>query len=183
DELDPGDLKCASHLTEVLSLFEEMGHGEIKYDSVQAELQTPVVLRKVQVVLRHADGKGQVAANAPDDDGSADVTGLNLHLPAHSRATTLVNGQAAALTTAASPILKSQRQILSGGLVHLLICTAVIGLEDHCDLKCGETNKINIKSHMKIFYKTNFSRGHDPTLCSRVSQNLFPPTSPHRNSM
>lgn len=27
------------------------------------------------------------------------------------------------------------------------------------------------------------SRGLNPTLCSKVSQNLFPPTSSHRNSM
>uniref|UniRef100_A0AAQ5ZRY0 Uncharacterized protein n=1 Tax=Amphiprion ocellaris TaxID=80972 RepID=A0AAQ5ZRY0_AMPOC len=83
-----------------------------------------------------------VAAHAADDDGGADVPGLYLHLPAHSGAASLSDGQAAALAAAASPILKGQRQILSGGLVHLLICTAVVGLENHCDLKQGEKNKI-----------------------------------------
>uniref|UniRef100_A0A3B5AX30 Uncharacterized protein n=1 Tax=Stegastes partitus TaxID=144197 RepID=A0A3B5AX30_9TELE len=84
-----------------------------------------------------------VAAHAADDDGGADVPGLYLHLPTHSRAASLGDGQAAALAAAAGPILKGQRQIFSGGLVHLLICAAVVGLENHCDLKQGETNKIS----------------------------------------
>uniref|UniRef100_A0A3Q0SHF1 Uncharacterized protein n=1 Tax=Amphilophus citrinellus TaxID=61819 RepID=A0A3Q0SHF1_AMPCI len=113
----------------------------------------------------------QVAAHTPNDDGGADVMGLYPHLPTDSRATSLCNGQAITFTTTASPILKSQGQIFSGGLVHFLICTAMIGLEDHS--QSGEPLKPKCMS----------SRGPNPTLCSKVSQNLFPPTSPHRNSM
>uniref|UniRef100_A0A665WTW6 Uncharacterized protein n=1 Tax=Echeneis naucrates TaxID=173247 RepID=A0A665WTW6_ECHNA len=123
----------------------------VAWAAVQAELQTPVVLCVVQVVLRHADGKSQVAAYTPDDDGSANVTGLDLHLPAHSGAATLHDGQAAALAAAASPVLKSQWQILSGGLVHFLICTAVIGLKDHCDLQQREAD------NMILWIKTSSS--------------------------
>uniref|UniRef100_A0A3P9BIA0 Uncharacterized protein n=1 Tax=Maylandia zebra TaxID=106582 RepID=A0A3P9BIA0_9CICH len=94
----------------------------------------------VQGVFWHADGKGQVATHAPDDDGGANVTGLYPHLPTDSGATSLCDGQAATFTATASPILKRQKTF-------------------------------------------NYSRGLNPTLCSKVSQNLFPPTSSHRNIM
>uniref|UniRef100_A0A8C2W817 Uncharacterized protein n=1 Tax=Cyclopterus lumpus TaxID=8103 RepID=A0A8C2W817_CYCLU len=112
-------------------LFDEL----VARAAVQAELQTAVVLREVQGVFWHADGKGQVATHAPDDDGSADVTGLYLHLAAHPGAAALHDRQAAALAATAGPILKGQRQIFCGGLVHLLIGAALEGLEDHSDLK------------------------------------------------
>lgn len=112
-------------------LFDEL----VVRAAMQAKLQPAIVLREVQRILWHADGKGQVAAHTPDNDGGADVAGLDLHLPACSRAAPLYDRQAAALTAAACPILKGQGQVFSGGLVHLLICTAVVRLEDHRDLK------------------------------------------------
>uniref|UniRef100_A0A671UK46 Uncharacterized protein n=1 Tax=Sparus aurata TaxID=8175 RepID=A0A671UK46_SPAAU len=87
-------------LTAQRVLFDEL----IAWATVQAELQAAIVLREVQGVATHA----------PDDDGSADITGLDLYLPAHPRAAALNNGQAAALTTTASAILKGQRQIFCG---------------------------------------------------------------------
>uniref|UniRef100_A0A8C4F8E0 Uncharacterized protein n=1 Tax=Dicentrarchus labrax TaxID=13489 RepID=A0A8C4F8E0_DICLA len=108
-------------------LFDEL----VTWAAVKAELQAAIVLRKVQGVLWHADGKGQVAAHTSDNDGGTDVTGLYFYLPTYTRAAALYDGKAAALAATASPILKGQRQIFCGGLVHLLICTAVVGLEDH----------------------------------------------------
>lgn len=111
--------------------------------AVQAQLQAAAVLGKVQGVLRHADGEGQVAAHAPDDDGGADVAGLYLHLSAHpGAAASLHDGQAAALAAAPRSILKGQRQVLSGGLVHLLLCAALICLEDHRDLKMRSESRL-----------------------------------------
>uniref|UniRef100_A0A3Q1JV49 Uncharacterized protein n=1 Tax=Anabas testudineus TaxID=64144 RepID=A0A3Q1JV49_ANATE len=95
-------------LTAQRVLFDEL----VARAAMQTELQATIVLRKV-------------AAHTPDDDGSADVAGLYLHLPAHSRTTSLYDGQAAALAAA----------ILSSGLVHFLICTAMVGLEDHSTLQ------------------------------------------------
>lgn len=107
--------------------------------SVQAELQVAIVLWKVQGVLWHADGEGQVAADTPDDDRGANVAGLYFHLPAHPRAAALRYSQTAALTTSASSILEGEGQVLCSRLVHLLICAAVIRLKDHSDLKDKRT--------------------------------------------
>lgn len=111
-------------------LFDEL----IAWTAVQAKLQTTTVLRIVQVLLWHSDGKGQITAYASNNNGCADVASQDLYLAAHSGATSLCDGQAAALPAVASPILKSQRQILCRSLVHLLICTSLIGLEDNCNL-------------------------------------------------
>uniref|UniRef100_A0A3B4ANI5 Uncharacterized protein n=1 Tax=Periophthalmus magnuspinnatus TaxID=409849 RepID=A0A3B4ANI5_9GOBI len=93
-------------------LFDEL----VTRTAVQAQLQPAVVLRKVQKVLRHANGEGQIAAHASDNDGSAHVSGLDFHLAPHTRAW----------------------QVFSGGLVNLLICAAQVGFKDHCDLKSAQ---------------------------------------------
>uniref|UniRef100_A0A8C7VM97 Uncharacterized protein n=1 Tax=Oncorhynchus mykiss TaxID=8022 RepID=A0A8C7VM97_ONCMY len=82
--------------------------------SVQTELQPTVLLRKVKGVLRHADGKGKVAAHPAHYYGRPDVAGLDLHQAAPGA-------------------------VLCGGLVHLLLRTAMVRLEDHRYLK--DTNK------------------------------------------
>lgn len=112
-------------------LFDEL----VAWAAVQAELQVAIVLWKAQGVLWHADGEGQVAANAADDDGGADVAGLYSHLSAHPGAAALHYSQAATLATSACSILKGEGQILCGRLVHLLIRAAMIRLKDHGDLK------------------------------------------------
>uniref|UniRef100_A0A673XLQ0 Uncharacterized protein n=1 Tax=Salmo trutta TaxID=8032 RepID=A0A673XLQ0_SALTR len=78
--------------------------------SVQTELQPTVLLRKVKGVLRHADGKGKVAAHTAHYDGRPNVAGLDLHQAAPGA-------------------------VLCGGLVHLLLRTAMVRLEDHRYLK------------------------------------------------
>uniref|UniRef100_A0A3Q2V2S5 Uncharacterized protein n=1 Tax=Haplochromis burtoni TaxID=8153 RepID=A0A3Q2V2S5_HAPBU len=79
----------------------------------------------VQGVFWHADGKGQVAAHAPDDDGGANVTGLYPHLPTDSGAT-------------------------SGGLVHLLICTAMFKTNLHTKTnRLCEKQNLNFTIQMK----------------------------------
>lgn len=103
--------------------------------AVQAQLQAAAaIFGKVQRGFGHADGKGQVAAHAPDDDGDADVAGLNLHVATHTRAAALGDRQAAALAAAPSPVLKGERQVFCGGLVNFLFCTTMICLEDNGDL-------------------------------------------------
>uniref|UniRef100_A0A4W6BYK8 Uncharacterized protein n=1 Tax=Lates calcarifer TaxID=8187 RepID=A0A4W6BYK8_LATCA len=156
-------------LTAQRVLFDEL----VPRATVQTELQTATVLRKVQVVLWHADGEGQVAAYAPNDDGRADVTGLNLHMPAHSRATSLYNGQAAALTSTASTILKSQRQILSGGLVYLLICTAVVGLKDHSVFKSWIKQHCFITTSILLCIFHHFSNTGTVSICSVTDCDLY----------
>uniref|UniRef100_A0A3P9IKW5 Uncharacterized protein n=1 Tax=Oryzias latipes TaxID=8090 RepID=A0A3P9IKW5_ORYLA len=122
-----GTLALAAHGV----LFDEL----VSRTAVQAQLQATAVLREVQGVLGHADGEGQVAAHPPDDDGGADVTGLDPHLPTHTGAASLRDAQTAALAATSSPVLEGQRQVVCGGLVHLLIRAAEVRLEDDCDLK------------------------------------------------
>uniref|UniRef100_A0A674NDB5 Uncharacterized protein n=1 Tax=Takifugu rubripes TaxID=31033 RepID=A0A674NDB5_TAKRU len=75
-----------------------------------------------------------VAADTPDDDGSADVAGLYFHLPAHPGAAALCYSQAAALAASASSVLKGKGQI---------VC-------DHSDLK-EEKNSFNLKTQSHHF--------------------------------
>lgn len=111
--------------------------------AVQAQLQAATVLREVQRVLGHPDGEGQVVAHAPHDDGRADVARLDLHLLPHraGAGAALHDGQAAALAAAARPVLEGQRQVLGGGLVHLLVRAAVVRLEDHRDLETTDMSQ------------------------------------------
>uniref|UniRef100_A0A3P9K331 Uncharacterized protein n=1 Tax=Oryzias latipes TaxID=8090 RepID=A0A3P9K331_ORYLA len=125
--LQTGALALAAHGV----LFDEL----VSRTAVQAQLQATAVLREVQGVFGHADGEGQVAAHPPDDDGGADVTGLDPHLPTHTGAASLRDAQTAALAATSSPVLKRQREVVCGGLVHLLIRAAEVRLEDDCDLK------------------------------------------------
>lgn len=125
----------------------------VAWTAVQAQLQAAILLREVQRVLWHADGEGQVAADAPHDDGGADVAGLDLHLAAHAGAAALHDGQATALAAAAGAILEGEWQILGGSLVHFLIGAALKGLEDHSDLK-GIRKKNLLISGLAILNKT-----------------------------
>lgn len=65
--------------------------------AVQAQLQAPALLGRLQGVLGHADGEGQVAAHATHDDGRADVARLQPDLAAAGTAAVLRDPQAARL--------------------------------------------------------------------------------------
>uniref|UniRef100_A0A3B3QVF3 Uncharacterized protein n=1 Tax=Paramormyrops kingsleyae TaxID=1676925 RepID=A0A3B3QVF3_9TELE len=101
--------------------------------AVQAELQLAALLCVVQHVLRHADGEGQVPRHLPHDDGSADVPRLDLHVAA-ARPGPLRHPQAAHLASAPRAVQEGHRNVLGGGLIHLLLCAATERLKDHSDL-------------------------------------------------
>uniref|UniRef100_A0A672S1Y7 Uncharacterized protein n=1 Tax=Sinocyclocheilus grahami TaxID=75366 RepID=A0A672S1Y7_SINGR len=73
----------------------------------------------------HADGESQVAADLPHNDGRT--------------STTLRDPQALCFPTASRAILERRRQVLGGGLVHLLLGAVMVGLEDDCYLQ-GRSN-------------------------------------------
>uniref|UniRef100_A0A8C8VIC8 Uncharacterized protein n=1 Tax=Pelusios castaneus TaxID=367368 RepID=A0A8C8VIC8_9SAUR len=107
----------------------------ILWAAVQAELEASALLREVQGLLRHADGKGEVAAHLADDDGATDVMGLDLNLAGVGL---FQDAQAAGTLLPPSgscAIAECQRQILCGRLINLLLRAALVALKDQCDLQ------------------------------------------------
>uniref|UniRef100_A0A8C4VVS2 Uncharacterized protein n=1 Tax=Gopherus evgoodei TaxID=1825980 RepID=A0A8C4VVS2_9SAUR len=107
----------------------------VLWAAVQTELEASALLREVQGLLRHTDGEGEVAAHLADDDGAADVVGLDLHL---AGVRLFQDAQAAGSLLPPSgscAITERQWQVLCGRLINLLLRAALVTLKDQRDLQ------------------------------------------------
>uniref|UniRef100_A0A452I943 Uncharacterized protein n=1 Tax=Gopherus agassizii TaxID=38772 RepID=A0A452I943_9SAUR len=115
----------------------------VLWAAVQTELEASALLREVQGLLRHTDGEGEVAAHLADDDGAADVVGLDLHL---AGVRLFQDAQAAGSLLPPSgscAITERQWQVLCGRLINLLLCAALVTLKDQRDLIYTATTQSN----------------------------------------
>uniref|UniRef100_A0A8C3ST96 Uncharacterized protein n=1 Tax=Chelydra serpentina TaxID=8475 RepID=A0A8C3ST96_CHESE len=103
--------------------------------AMQTELEAGALRREAQGLLRHTDGEGEVAAHLADDDGAADVAGLDLHL---AGGRLFYDAQAAGSLLPPSgscAVAERQRQVLGGRLINLLLRAALVTLKDQRDLQ------------------------------------------------
>jgi len=118
--------------------------------AVQAQLQVLGGVVGLRKLLRDPHRQGQVAAQLADDDGDADVAGVQLHVApraalrdpqsAHLPGCTFcAGGHVDGVAAAHRPVIEGGGEVVRDGLVDPLLRAALIGLEDDGDLQRGRS--------------------------------------------
>lgn len=99
--------------------------------AVQAELQAAAFLHHL---FRNADGKSEVAADPPHNNGCAQIVGVDGDLAHAAMPAALCNAQAACVAPAAWAVLEGRGYVIRSGLIHLLLCAVTVRFENDCYL-------------------------------------------------
>uniref|UniRef100_A0A8C6TQA3 Uncharacterized protein n=1 Tax=Neogobius melanostomus TaxID=47308 RepID=A0A8C6TQA3_9GOBI len=129
----------------------ERGHGEVDVPedsrsntgcagcgaSVQTEVQVLAVplLRGVDHLLRHAHGKGEVAAHLPHHNGGANVASLDLHVRPWNLLHDAQRVGPVPLAAVLGSVGEGSGQLVRLSVVHLLIHTLLEVLKDDGQLQ------------------------------------------------
>uniref|UniRef100_A0A8C5JAN8 Uncharacterized protein n=1 Tax=Junco hyemalis TaxID=40217 RepID=A0A8C5JAN8_JUNHY len=100
----------------------------------QVEALAVPVLHGIDHLLRHAHGKGEVAAHLPHHDGGADVLGLDLDVLARHLLRDLQAVGPVLVPSVLGAVDKGGRELVHLCLVHLLLHTLLEALEDDGEL-------------------------------------------------
>uniref|UniRef100_A0A3Q1HJ26 Uncharacterized protein n=1 Tax=Anabas testudineus TaxID=64144 RepID=A0A3Q1HJ26_ANATE len=134
-------LRCSS--SKVPEVDTLVGRTAMK---TQVQVLVITFLHRIDNLLRHARGKGQVATYLPYNYGCSNVPGLNLHVLARNLLHHSQGVRSMPITAVFGTVSERSWQFIGLSMIHLLVYALLEVLKDDCQLQ----DKIHKRHIMNI---------------------------------